>query len=210
MTIRTMRGWVGLAALVMVGIGSACVPVFDNPLPVSPEMTADAALVGTWSGINGDDGGSQLSIYPRRSGWLDILFVTDLDGASDDGVRVQHYDGYTTAIDQDRLLCLREHGVRGGDVSTNGYLLASYRVAPSGQLNIQLFAQAEVRKLIEAGKLKGTIQDDQYGGSIRVTTPSERLLTTIVTEGVSAFVSSNEVMSFRKLQVPAEPAPSDP
>ncbi|MDA0577753.1 MAG: hypothetical protein O3B24_06610 [Verrucomicrobia bacterium] len=185
-------------------IGAACVPEFQNPLPVAPDMRPDPALLGTWAGAVDADNGSQVSFFPRANGWMDIVHITDSNG-SVQRCDVSRYEGYSTTVEDERYLCLRVVGDPGVPVdATNGYYIARYAIAPADALAIQLFDQKSVRALIEQDALQGTITEGEHVDTIRVTSSPARLVAAILEAGAGAFVSTNDTMRFTRMRVAGE------
>jgi hypothetical protein len=187
-------------ALMLALWGAACVPVFRNPIAASPDLKPDPALLGTWSSVKDGGDGTQVSFFPRKDGWLDIVFLADLKGNSDSGLDLTLYEGYTTTIEDDHVLCFRERPEKPEADEPASYLLATYRVDPPTRLDVRLFANAAVRAAIESGALEGTVTTNVYADTITVTSSSARLLAAVVTQGAAAFTEPDQVMRFERME----------
>lgn len=193
-------------AFVLAMWGAACVPVFRNPISAPPELKPDPALLGTWSSVKDSGDGTQVSFFPRKDGWLDIVFLADLKGNSDSGLDLTLYEGYTTTIENDHVLCFRERPEKPVAEEPAAYLLATYQVDPPTRLDVRLFANAAVRKAIETGTLEGTVETNVYADTITVTSSSARLLAAVVAQGAATFTEPENVMRFERMEVVSEKA----
>ena len=99
---------------------SSCYPEFKNPIPPPAELKADPQILGTW--VRTYKGGQseykeQLSIFPRRSGWIDVVWIYDIDKKEpSDGINLLVLEGYNTSVNKQRFLCLRYLQGRDGPI----------------------------------------------------------------------------------------------
>lgn len=182
-----------VSALLMVGVG--CVPVFRHALPLPETLIPDAALVGSWTAAGPDADDTRALFFARRDGWLDIVYAQGGDRLS-----LTRYEGFTTRVNAESILCFRGHTDGAADASGDGYLLAQYRVESSRELHLRLFAQAPVRALVEAGRLAGTVQTNGQSVAITVTATPAELLAVLQAEGVEAFAGTGDAMVFARLE----------
>jgi len=154
---------------------ASCCPVFENPLPVSPEPKADGQLLGTWfrtSKAGEEPSGEQVSVFRRSSGWIDVVYLSWADGEeAEGGVGVLLLDGYCTIVNGRKFLCLRfqknhfalsqqaETGQDAKDAKSELLLrywfIMDYAFRGDNELVVRSFSREKIRGLIEQGKLKG-------------------------------------------------------
>ena len=81
---------------------SSCYPEFKNPIPPPAELKADHQVLGTWVRtykVDQDEYKDQLSIFQRSSGWIDAVWIYDIDKKdSTDGVSLLVLEGYSTSV----------------------------------------------------------------------------------------------------------------
>jgi len=171
-TYSSFRGPSYLTLLLLLVSLVSCCPAFKNPLPLPPEPKADNTILGTWvRAFKPDEQGSreQLSIFARSSGWIDVVFIYDIDTqTSADGVSVLTFEGYSTSVNDQRFLCLRlrakdlgwlrreDRPNRGDQQATESpFFIFNYQTPSSDKLTITFFSTLKVGELIKKGKLKG-------------------------------------------------------
>ncbi len=171
-----------------------CVPEFKNPLPAE-SLTRDKGILGVWHSGKGTKREEQLSIFSRKTGWIDVVWVYDINSDSSvDGMNMLVFEGYAASVKEHKLLCLRQ---RQKDLGKNsgsdpGYLIIHYEITNEGALFTQPFSSAAVKKLIKAGVLKGTIRKHEHGEAIAVTSSSSELANVIVQKGMKHFLDEDD------------------
>lgn len=170
-----LRGSICLTLAAMAFSLASCCPVFENPLPVSPEPKADSQLLGTWfrtSKAGEEPSGEQVSIFRRSSGWIDVVHLSWADGEeAEGGVGVLVFDGYCTTINGRKFLCLRfrkdhftlaqqaETGQDANDAKSQLLLrywfIMDYVIRGDNELVVRPFSREKIQGLIEQSKLKG-------------------------------------------------------
>ena len=216
-----------LLLLLLIGLAS-CYPEFKNPIPPPPEPKADPQILGTWvRTYKGDQSEykEQVSIFPRRNGWIDAVWIYDIDKKeSTDGVNLLVLEGYSTSVNKQRFLCLRfrekdfSWRLQGEDYSSSDkkvgrepftahWIIANYET-PKNELVIKPFSTQRVEELIEKGKLKGEVvkqklfrTPEQPLDQVTVTSSSDELAQVITKEGAGAFIWDDPNDTFRFMNI---------
>ncbi|MFH0878549.1 MAG: hypothetical protein V2A34_02440 [Lentisphaerota bacterium] len=186
---------------VLVLLLASCIPLFDNPLPAVPENMTDPALSGTWVGTGGSSN-SQVSFLPRQSGWMDVVYLTSLNGASqDNGLDCQLYEGYGSVVNSHRILCLRMRKKDFEDhhekPETYSYIYARYRIEDGHELAIQLFSESAIKEAIENKSLAGVVNGGSGSNDVCVTASSDEMEKFIGGQDLESLLS-NEPLMFRR------------
>jgi len=99
-----------LSLLLLICLAS-CYPEFKNPIPPPAELKADPQILGTWVRTykaGQSEYKEQLSIFSRSSGWIDVVWIYDIDKKeSTEGISLLVLEGYGTFVNKQRFLCLR-------------------------------------------------------------------------------------------------------
>jgi len=176
-----------LPLLLLISLTS-CSPRFKNPIPPPPELKADSQILGTWTRtfkVDQYEYKEQLSIFPRNSGWIDVVWIYDIDrGPSTDGINLLVLEGYSTSVNKQRFLCLRfrkkdfswilrdkDYSRSDNEVGASNFvvnwIIVNYETLNNGELVIKPFSTQRVEELIKKGKLKGeVVKDDVFKGQI--------------------------------------------
>ncbi len=196
------RGWVYLvSSLVLLICLASCYPTFKNPIPPPPKIKTDHQMLGTWVRTTDESGSKQqLCIFPRSSGWIDVVVITNIDSnvsIDGPGINVFVLEGYSTFVNKQRFLCLRlrekDLKDRPREVEDSYFLITNYEVPSNGQLIMRPFSEQKVRELIKEGKLQGeVIKRGQYVDKVSVTSSSDELVEVISKEGVGAFIEQGK------------------
>lgn len=170
-----------LSLLLLISLTSCC-PVFKNPIPPPPELKADHQILGTW--VRTFKGGQheskeQLSIFQRSSGWIDVVYIYDIDSeGSADGINLLVFEGYSTSVNKQQFLCLRfrkkdfNWRLQEKDYSLSDkeiveapfaayWIIVNYEISSNDELIIKRFSTQKVEELIEEGKLKGEVVKEE-------------------------------------------------
>lgn len=170
---------------------SSCLPDIDNPPPPGTPAV-DPKLIGNWGGTDkAGNGEYQLSVFPRASGWADLVYVSKINSAADKNADIAVYEGYTTTVKDEHYLCFRDRPSEPSGDTTRGpaWHMAHYELAPAGTLAIQIFTDDSLAKLISSAGLKGTVKDDGSSKEVHVTATVKELTEMISRKGWRAFVS---------------------
>lgn len=186
------------ACLTAAALTASCVPEFENPPPPSERLRPDPELVGTWASTDESGEQDRISFYPRESGWVDVVLVTDIGGhASGDGVDLSIFEGYSAEVGDERFLCLRERGPDVDDEATRetglGFLLAHYVIVDGQTLHLALFSDPKVQAMVDAGELStGTVKRGQEEREV-ITSSSAELVSLIRSHGAAAFIDEEDL-----------------
>lgn len=213
--------YLSLSLPLLISLGSCC-PTFRHPVPPPPELKADPRMLGTWvrtTKAGPDVSKEQLSIFQRRSGWIDVVWIYAIDSpVSADGITVLILEGYNTSVNKQRFLCFRprgkDHHRSAEEVAEWPFAMVNYETPSKDQLIIKLFSVQKVEELVKKGTLKGEIVkkgvfkglpledafrqslDDVLKGQsfdeVVVTSSSDELVEVISREGVGAFIGQGE------------------
>jgi hypothetical protein len=172
----------------LIPLLTSCVAEFVNPIPPPKNLKPDPALLGEWEIAEGDEK-VRLYIYPRLSGWMDIIL---LEMGSDHKINLEVYEGYSTQINQDKFLCLM---VRETDLEKkedkkepSGYHIIHYKISDEGAFSFRMFDVEKVKEMVRKGELKGTITL----GRTLVTSKANELVRQIQEKGAEAFIDTRE------------------
>jgi hypothetical protein len=129
-------------------------------------------------------------IYPRPSGWIDIICIeTD----SKNKIKLEIYEGYSTQIEQDRFLCLREREARAYNKEDKGdqlgYFICHYKISENGLFSFSLFDVDKITAMVRKGDLEGTVTSF---GKVIVTSQANALVALISKKGVNHFISPTD------------------
>jgi len=217
-----------LSLLLSISLAS-CYPEFKNPIPPPPKLKADQQLLGTWVraakvGQYESESKEQLCIFPRGSGWIDVVYIYDIDREEPaDGINVLIFEGYSTSINKEKFLCLRfrkkdfnwfqkpysrSDKEIGGVPFAAGWIIVNYETPSNDELIIKHFSIPKVEELIEKGKLKGEVVKGklfkEQGLSldkVTVTSSSDELVEVISKEGAGAFIWQDANDTFRDMYI---------
>jgi len=186
------------AALVL--IATSCVPEFKNPLPPPADGKADEAILGVWETPPDEDEARQVSIFPNKSGGIDVVWIADMN--SGEGLTVSVFTGHTTRIGEDKFLSLirrnPDNQEPADEPEKRAYFIAPYETSAE-RLIIKGFSLSAFRRMIEQSELDGEVHDGEYFDKIVVTSSSEDLAGAIGQKGVPALVEEDTELKYRKL-----------
>jgi hypothetical protein len=196
---------------------TSCYPFSKNPLPLPSELKADPNILGTWFMTSKSGSKTQMSIFQRNNGWIDVVSIENIDDEkSANGITVSVMEGYNTAVNEQKFLCLRlrKRDFANSDVNEAGeipFLIVNYETPNNNELNVKLFSYEKVKRLITRDKLKGEIiKEDVLKNSlleilfrmkpvdiegVLITASSDELKEAISKEGIKVFLatSSDEI-----------------
>ena len=133
---------------------SGCTVNFTDPLPGSHDFTADAKLLGRWSGT--DEQGNAGFIQFDKAGSREIA-VSIFGKNSDLGYKNPIFKLTTTRIGSFDYLVLRPNDSE----ARPDYTIARYSI-DKNKLKIWLMSIEKVREAIKSGQLKGTSTAGPY------------------------------------------------
>ena len=216
-----MRSHVSKQWLAALCIGTifltSCTPEFRNPLPAPKNLMPDEEILGTWYSTPTAEDEAQVSVLPRKSGWIDVVWIYDINShTSTDGINMLVFEGYTTSVKQHKFLCLRlrKKDLHGDKEQHDnmGYLVVHYEITQEGILLTSPLSKKSVKRLIQAGELKGTIRKQKHTEVITVTSSSKELVDVIARQGIKDFLDEDDVfnLSWSKLtKAPNKSPPGD-
>src|SRR5437588_13074223 len=153
------RGITGTGLLVCCSILiSGCMVNFTDPLPGSRDFTADAKLLGRWSGT--DEQGNAGFIQFDKTGSREIA-VSIFGKNSDLGYKNPIFKLTTTRIGSFDYLVLRPNDSE----ARPDYTIARYSI-DKNKLKIWLMSIEKVREAIKNGQLQGSAGGGPYGGVV--------------------------------------------
>ena len=186
--------------IAVILITTSCVPEFTNPLPPPANGKPDKTVLGVWETAPEENDRAQVSVFPRASGEIDVVYVANVE--PDERLAVLVFEGYATRIGKDNFLCLRRR--EPDDQSSPdeqrevSYLILHYRMSAEG-LRVTPFSNSALRRMIEQEELKGNIREQKYFNEITVTASSDELAAAVIREGVAAFIDKGFVLKYRRL-----------
>jgi hypothetical protein len=218
-----------LCLLLLISLVS-CYPEFKNPIPPPPELKAEPQILGTWVRTYKADEfeyKEQLSIFPRRSGWIDVVWIYDIDKKEpSDGINVLVLEGYCTSVNKQQFLCLRfrekdsnwswahQKNHNSSDKETveepftAHWFIVNYEAPNNNELVIKPFSSRRVEELIEKGKLKGYVKKAELFGKpepfldeVTVTSSSDELVEVISQQGAKAFIWDDPNDTLRSMNI---------
>ena len=183
--VRLLALWFGLIPLL-----TSCVAEFINPIPPPKSSEPDPALLGEWEMTEKDEK-VKLYIYPRRSGWIDIISV-EID--SKNKIKLDIYEGYTTQIKQGKFLCLKEREmiIKKEETEESGYYIVPYKISDDGRFSFRIFDVDRINDMIRKGELKGNITR----WKTIVTSGADELVSLILKKGVDSFIEPKQDQGF--------------
>jgi len=189
---------------------ASCYPTFKNPIPPPPKLKADHKILGTWvRTLKADEHEykEQVSIFQRRSGWIDVVWIYDIDREEPtDGINVLILEGYSTFVNKQKFLCLRfrkkdfswrlqekDYSLSEKEDGEFPFYIVNYESPSKEELIIKHFSIQKVEELIEKGKLKGeVVKENIFKGQpfdkVTVTSSSDELVELISKEGAEFFI----------------------
>ena len=191
-------------------LSCSCAPRFKHPLPAPENLKPDRTVSGLWFRKTQNDR-QQLSVFPRKDGWVDIVYIYDIESrTSADGINVLVFEGYTTSAAERKFMCfrLREkdlHALKQDWEDQRAFLIVNYSVSKSGDLTIRHLSTERVADLVNDGRLKGDVAEDEitdgaFNEGVVVLSSSEELLDVVRREGPDTLLgdSVSDTMVFHR------------
>jgi len=170
-----------LAMLCCVLIVS-CYPEFKHSLKPTNSLKIDHSILGRWrTTVDGND--QEILIYARKSQWLDIVYIYDINNlAVDSGLKLIVLEGYTVSMPSGKFLCVRLKNDCFQSIENDNnkdFLIFNYSFSDKNELVIRILSSEMFESLIGNGKLEGVIEKGFSNGTfvyrIQVTASSEDL-----------------------------------
>jgi hypothetical protein len=188
--------WYSICPFLLV---TSCYPEFKNPLSPPEKTESDREIIGNWSRLSETGGKEFVCVFPRKSGWIDIIYIYEIESdVSIDGPNVLVYEGFTSIVRDNKLLCLRFRkkdfpGIEGKP-KVFPYLFVAYQIEHDGKLIARMFSSEKIKRLIQEKKLAGKIIISNSEGlhpfeEMIIDCPSNELVRAISDEGLQAFLS---------------------
>ena len=159
-----MRRFLVLGGGLLLALGlAACFHDSRNPLGGPEDLYADSSVVGNWYGFIDDmEIDTWLTITQRNASVLDVTLEEDWgDGEPPD---VSTYSLFWTAVADYSVVNAESYGEAG--VS---YIFADYAIGDDGELMVWFMDDTIVRDEIEAGRLNGTVEYDEFDFYVTIT-----------------------------------------
>ena len=213
-----------LSLFILIYLAS-CYPEFKNPIPPPAKLKADPQILGTWVRTyktEQDEYKEQLSIFSRSSGWIDVVWIYDIEKeVSGDGINLIVLEGYNTSVNKQQFLCLRfrkkDFGYRSREEALDPndnefgeapFYICNYVTANSDELVIKPFSTQKVEELIGKGKLKGDVvkgklfkEPEPFLDKVTVTSSSDELVELISKQGAGAIICDDPNDTFRDMNI---------
>jgi len=133
----------------------SCYPIFENPLPRDPAVQVDTALLGDWVVYENGTLKNQLSIGPQQGGWLNIVYIYDIDENHHEKLNLMTFRGYISALNSKTYVVIEIPS----DKETR-YIIARYSLKDKNTLLVDFLSKAKMQILIESNRLNGKIQQE--------------------------------------------------
>ncbi len=176
----------------------SCVPEFTNPLPRDRDLKCDLDILGNWvsKGEKGID--KQISIFPRKSGWVDVIYVCNINSDSLwDGMTFFVFEGYSAQSNKDKFLCLRtrkkDKNATQGLFMKDGhtYMMVYYNTSKKDTLSFALLSQEKIQSLIKSGELEGKVTKSENMDRVTVTSSTEKIWELIARKNIDDLIDRN-------------------
>ncbi len=164
-----------LLLVILVPILAGCVVTFENPLPKPRRMKVQRALRGNWFPCEADKSGS-LSIVPGKRGRFEIV--------SKGRDEMTALSGFSVRMGKYWLMCI------ASEKEDDGFIILPYRIF-DGILHFYPMSKDKVKNLIEAGRLKGTVQIGRFSTSVTVSSSSRELRRVFRRVGIEKLLEEN-------------------
>ena len=192
---------------------TSCYPEFMHPIPPPKQLNPDSKILGLWFRTTENDK-QQLSIFPRKNGWVDIVYVYDINSkTSEDGINILVFEGYTTFVEEKKFLCFRPRSKDYNKLYNKvrekfSFIIVNYYVSDEGNLIVKHLSTDKIINLVNNGQLKGQVykknpNEGRFNDSVKVESSSDDLLKVICKKGTCAFLDESEqdTMLFSRDQI---------
>jgi len=191
-----------LCILGVIAMICACVPEFENPLPVPKDLKPDLKIAGYWLHQGGDDESMMLHIYPRPNGYIDLHLISregsgDNNSIEEQGVTANiPYFGFTTTINKQPVLCVKPlaNAIPDIDESDNTWTIVPYYIDKTGILKIYLLKPEAFSEAVENKQLVG----EADGDDVRIKNSSKQLGTFFADKNIKDFQKDEPFLILKK------------
>ena len=166
-----------MACVALVGVGLCACPPVTSKTPVGTTVKAvrDPALTGVWRGKVADgDGASYFTFLPQDDGTYSVVLVTPPSAKDKGGYGV--FPVQTVTLGHYHFINAREifedNKPAKGTMADNTFPLL-YRLSGDDTLVVYLVDENAARDAIKSGKLKGTIEQGDFGDVAITAAPGE-------------------------------------
>lgn len=179
---------------------TSCYPLFKHPITAPEKLKPDKNILGVWC-RKVAEGGEQLSVFPRKDGWVEIVYVYGINSKFyKDGINLLVFEGYSTSVKENKFLCIRPRkkdllamGRKSDTLDQVGFYIVNYNLSKKGDLIVKHFSMEKLENLINSGELSGRVSktdlvEGRLTDGVEVTASSEDLVRVISDKGFKAFV----------------------
>jgi hypothetical protein len=166
-----------IACLALIGIGLCACPPVTSKTPVGTTVKAvrDSALAGVWRGKVADgDAVSYFTFLPQDDGTYSVVLVTPPSTKDNGGFGV--FGAETVTLGRFHFINAREltdeNKAAKGTMADNTIPLL-YKLEGDNTLVLYLIDEDAARNAIKANKIKGTVEEGQFGDITLTASPGE-------------------------------------
>ena len=166
-----------IACVALIGVGLCACPPVTSKTPVGTTVKAvrDPALSGVWRGKVADgDVLSTFTFLPQDDGTYTVVLVSPPSAKDNGGFGV--FGVETVTLGRFHFINAREltddHKAAKGAMADNTIPLL-YRLEGDNTLVLYMMDETAVHDAIKAGKIKGTIEEGQFGDVTLTASPGE-------------------------------------
>ena len=134
------------SAVVVMLLAACAPPEFLNPLTPAAGAKIDAALLGSWLEAKSESKPMRLEITAREGGVMSFLLPKK---GKEQSLR---FEGHVSVLGATRVLNLK---AVEGELAGESLLLVRYELAADGTLRFWVMRDAEFRRAVKDGSLKG-------------------------------------------------------
>jgi hypothetical protein len=202
MSPRLLFTLLSTAALLLAG----CLPESKNPLSTPANSTIDTRLEGIYL-PRGEKSGEGLSDWhfhyrgmkspggqSRTTPWLEILGI---EHEKDGGLKQSAYRALTTHIGVHDYLSFFEIGAGGDKGKAPPYSFARYELNWAGDLRVWLANNDAFAQAIKAGKLHGTVKQQNLIEDVVLTDSTEHLAAFLAAGDPGTLFSGKPIVFYR-------------
>ena len=166
-----------IACVALIGIGLCACPPVTSKTPVGTTVKAvrDQALAGVWRGKVADgDAASYFTFLPQDDGTYSVVLVTPPSAKDNGGFGV--FGAETVSLGRFHFINAREltdeNKAAKGTMADNTIPIL-YKREGDNTLVLYLVDEDAARNAIKAGKIKGTVEEGQFGDITLTASPGE-------------------------------------
>jgi hypothetical protein len=169
--MRALKAFAGLVLVLFVATG--CLVETEATLGDADPKNIDTRLLGNWYYAEKDEV-SLMSIAadPSQEGAYRVMF-TNVTPLGDKPPQFVQYSVTRTIVNGQPYLNVRRIG--GNSIEQPVLTILAYDIGADGKLVLRLMKTKLVIDAIKAGKLKGTVKENQYSSEAKITSPRAEL-----------------------------------